>query len=165
MHYETLTSRNIQMSDEKIVWSLHDIKIKDITPLAKNPRYIDKKTSQHLERIIDKYGLIDKPILNSDYTIIGGHQRINILKKNKEKSVLCWLPNRALTNDEIDELCIGLNLNQGAWDYDVLANEWDALSLIEWGFDPEALYGELEEKEKKTSNKKKKECPNCGHEF
>lgn len=128
-----------------IRWALLETEIKLLKDHSKNPRQITKDQIKHLEALIAKFGLIDKPIVNSDMTIIGGHQRIRILKKQKVKKVECWLPDRLLTQEEIDHLCIGLNLNQGAFDYDILANEWDPIDLLKYGFTEEQLLG-LEEK-------------------
>jgi hypothetical protein len=155
-----------------INWTLNIIPIKDVKEFDKNPRYISKDHFTRLESLIKKFGLIDKPILNKDFTIIGGHQRIKALKKMKAKTVECWLPDRPLDEKEIEELCIGLNLNQGQWDFDILANNYDVLDLLGYGFSEDLLMGHmkdaeemLEEQKEKTGNKKKKCCPNCGCEF
>ena len=88
------------------------------------------------------------------------------------KAVDCWVPDRMLEQDEIDHLCVGLNLNQGSFDYDILANEFSALDLLEWGFTESQLMGTFDEKkegedEEGKSSKKKKTttCPMCAHEF
>jgi hypothetical protein len=153
-------------------WTLKKVQIKDLREHAKNPRQIDKTQSRHLESMIVQFGLIDRPIVNQDLSIIGGHQRVRILKKMKTKEVECWMPDRTLSEKEIDRLCIGLNLNQGSWDYDILANQWDVIDLLQYGFTEEQLLGvfdkdgeNVEEDKKNNNSKKKKTCPNCGHEF
>jgi hypothetical protein len=155
-----------------INWHLEVLPIKSLKDHAKNPRQISKEQFQHLEALIAKFGLIDKPIVNKDWTIIGGHQRVKILKKMKAKTVECWVPDEQLEQGEIDRLCIGLNLNQGSWNVDCLANEWDAVDLLEWGFTEEQLFGKSEPLENELSDengeekeKKTKKCPECGHEF
>lgn len=154
-----------------INWKLETVKIKDLKNHPKNPRQITKDQVIHLENLITKFGLIDKPVINLDRQIIGGHQRIRVLKKMKVKEVECWVPDRQLEDAEIDHLCIGLNLNQGTFDFDILANEWDALDLLKWGFTEEQLLGaeskvtELDAEEEAEEKKKKSTCPNCGHEF
>ncbi len=151
----------------KVRWDLVSIPIKDLKEHSKNPRQIHKNQFERLGNLIEKFGLIDKPIINNDRTIIGGHQRIRYLKKNKVKTVECWLADRLLSEKEVDELCIGLNLHQGAWDWDLLANEWEPLDLLQYGFTEEQLLGTCKEaeeilEEEKNSSKKKKNCPNCG---
>lgn len=157
-----------------INWTLEEIPIKSLKNHRKNPRQINKDMSERLSVAMDKYGLIDKPIVNRDYTIIGGHQRVKILKKKKKKTVQCWVPDVELSKKEADELCIGLNLHQGAWDWDTLANQWETLDLLEYGFSEEKLLGTCKEaeevldemdKEKGSAKNKLKCCPNCGHEF
>ncbi|HMG15005.1 MAG TPA: ParB N-terminal domain-containing protein, partial [Saprospiraceae bacterium] len=123
-------------------WHLEILPIKDLKEHSKNPRQITKDQFQHLKGLIAKFGLIDKPIVNKDWTIIGGHQRIKVLKKMKAKTVECWVPDDQLEQEDIDHLCIGLNLNQGSFDYDILANQWDACDLLKWGFTEEQLLGE-----------------------
>ncbi len=122
-----------------INWHIEVLPINKLKDHPKNPRKITKDQITHLENLITKFGLIDKPIVNKDYMIIGGHQRIRILKKMKTKNVECWVPDRQLEQEEIDHLCVGLNLNQGQWDYDILANQFNTIELLEWGFTEEQL--------------------------
>ena len=152
-----------------INWTLVKLPIQDLKDHPRNPRQISKQQMKHLEELIDKYGLIDKPIVNKDYGIIGGHQRIKILKKKKVKQVECWMPDIQLEQEDIDRLCIGLNLNQGNFDYDILADCFEPLDLIKWGFTEEQLLGTTKEVEevakKEQTTKKTTSCPECGCEF
>ncbi len=162
---------NLMTQNPKVKWILTETPIKDLKPHAKNPRQIGKDQFNRLGEMIDEFGLIDKPIINADFTIIGGHQRIKYLKKKKLKTVECWKADRQLSDAEIDKLCIGLNLHQGNFDFDVLADQWEVLDLLKYGFTEEQLYGkfndaeEIKEEEKKTAAKKQTCCPNCGYEF
>lgn len=128
-----------------IKWKLEELSIKDLKEHPKNPRQIKKDQFDRLSGLIDKFGLIDKPIINTDMTIIGGHQRIRVLKKKKVKVIECWVADRQLTDEEIDELCIGLNLHQGAWDFDILANMWDPIDLLNYGFTEDQLLGDCKQ--------------------
>ena len=154
-----------------INWKLESIPIKELKDHPKNPRQIKKEQLQHLEELIKKFGLIDKPIVNLDRTVIGGHQRIKILKKMKVKQIECWVPDSQLEQEDIDHLCIGLNLNQGQFDYDILANQWEPLDLLKWGFTEEQLLGSCKEAEEilngmdEEEEKKLKEYPSGGHKF
>lgn len=130
-----------------IEWTLETVSIRSLKENPKNPRQINKDSVQKLGEFIDKFGLIDKPIINQDRTLIGGHQRVRILKKKREKVVECWVPSRLLEESEIDEMCIGLNLHQGQWDFDILANQWEPLDLLNYGFTEEQLLGASKEAE------------------
>lgn len=153
-----------------ITWTLQTIAIKDLIPNPKNPRMIVKEKKDKLTGLIREFGLIDKPVVNLDNMIIGGHQRVAVLKKMKEKEVECLIPDHLLLPEEIDKLCIGLNLYQGNFDYDILGDQWDLDKLIEMGFSEEQLFGIYDDSvkdfpEKGSKEKKKKECPSCGHTF
>jgi hypothetical protein len=163
-----VSQKGKHMSESPIKWELKSIPLKDLKSHAKNPRQIKKDAFDRLNDLIEKFGLIDKPILNLDLTIIGGHQRVKIMRKQRAKTVECWIPDRLLSEEEVEELMIGVNKFQGEWDIDRLANEWEPLDLLKYGFTEEELLGtckeaeEVLEKEVKSSEKKKKECPNCG---
>lgn len=156
-------------------WSIVLRKIKDLKPHPKNPRRITKDEVAHIKESISKFGLTDKPIINQDNTLIGGHQRVKVLKSMGWKEVPCMYPDRMLTEQEVEEALIRHNKNSGQWDFDKLANEFEGLDLIEWGFNPETLFGDAtdeeepkapkEKAEKEPGEKKLKECPSCGHQF
>ena len=116
-----------------INWKLELRKIKDLKPHPKNPRKLSKHDAEHLQKSIEKFGLIDKPIITKDGIIIGGHQRIAILKKMGKAgdSVECYVPDREIEQKDIDELCLRLNRNLGEWDWDILANQWEIDELFD----------------------------------
>lgn len=146
------------------MWKLETFKLKELTSHPKNPRQLKKKEREDLQESLDKFGLIDKPIINRDQTVIGGHQRLKILKANKVKEVECWVPERTLSEKEVEELNIRLNKNNGNWDWDILANEWDIGELCAWGFEIDDFDISLEESHEDEENKIKseKKCPHCG---
>ncbi len=151
-----------------IQWHLEKRSIKDLKSHPNNPRQLSKDQERHLRTSIDKFGLAEKIIINTDNTIIGGHQRINVLKTMKEKQVDCWVPERTLDGKEAEELLIRLNRNHGEFDYDVLANSFNVPDLLDWGFLPDELelaYSDIETDDKPGEpDPKKKTCPNCGFE-
>jgi hypothetical protein len=150
-------------------WHLETRKVKDLKPHPKNPRKLSKHDAEHLQKSMDKFGLIDKPVITAEGMIIGGHQRIALLKKKKTKEVECWVASDAMSDSDVDELCIRLNRNHGSFDWDMVANQFDMADLVCWGFQEEEFLGmdesarEVEEPE--VPKKKNKICPNCGHEF
>jgi len=121
----------------QIKWSLKKYKISDLTDYYKNPRQLTEKQFNQLKKSIDKFGMIDKPVINADKnnTVIGGHQRLHVIRADKSDSVECWVPDRELDEKEVEELNIRLNKNTGEWDFDVLANSFEMDDLLDWGFD------------------------------
>lgn len=124
-----------------IQWKTEIRHIKGLKQHPKNPRQLSKDQHKHLKTSLEKFGIADKPIVNTDGTIIGGHQRLKVLKELGHKEIEVLVPSRTLSSEEVDEMNIRLNKNTGEWDFDVLANEWEVNDLIEWGFTEEELTG------------------------
>jgi len=122
-----------------VKWKLENKTLDQLKDHPKNPRRLSKKVYAELKKSIDKFGLIDKPIITQDNLIIGGHQRIKVLKKDNVNEVECWVAQEKMSDKDVDELNIRLNKNTGDWDFDVLANSWDPKDLLDWGFDEKEL--------------------------
>jgi len=59
--------------------------ISELKPAAYNPRKDLKSTDpeyQRIKRSIEEFGYVDPVIVNSDYTVIGGHQRLKVCHQN-----------------------------------------------------------------------------------
>jgi hypothetical protein len=125
----------------KINWTLQQFNIDELTDYYKNPRSLSEKEFKQLKTSLDKFGMIDKPIVNADsaHTIIGGHQRKHVLEETGVKEIECWIPDRELSDKEVEELNIRLNKNTGSWDFDLLANEFELDDLLDWGFSEKEL--------------------------
>lgn len=135
-------------------WTLEKKGIKEIYEYAKNPRYLKKEDGAQLEESLTKFGQCEPLVINTDGTLIGGHQRLRTLKKMGHKEVDVYIPEKPLTDREVEELNIRLNKNNGSWDFDVLGNAWDVTDLIDWGFNKEDLGLEEDKKEDKDIPKK-----------
>lgn len=133
----------------RMEWQLEKRSIDDLIEFTRNARFLSKEKEKHLRKNLLKWGLIDKIIINKDNTVIGGHQRLNILRDLGETEVVCNVPPRLLSDEEVAELNISLNLHTGGWDYEKLANEWDIDLLILLGFDPKQFFDDPEFKKKK----------------
>ncbi|MFH1640467.1 MAG: DNA modification methylase, partial [Candidatus Omnitrophota bacterium] len=99
------------------------------------------KQAEDLAKSLERFNLADPIVINKNNTIIGGHQRINILKTkvgNNGYEVDCRIPSRKLTPEEEKELNLRLNKNLGQWDFDLLAN-FDEEMLKDVGFDSKEL--------------------------
>lgn len=145
---------------KNITWRLEKRKVKELQSYYKNARQLSETQASHLRTSIDKFGLIDRPCINQNGTIIGGHQRIAVLDLFPEQEIEVWVPDRLLDNFEVEELNIRLNKNTGDWDYDVLANEWEITDLLQWGFEPSEL-GISDVKGGLSEEKEEEECEKC----
>lgn len=153
---------------EEITWHLEKRNIKDLVPYFKNPRRLTKHQEKHLRTSLKKFGLVDRPSINLDNTIIGGHQRINVLGK-KLKEIDVMVPSRELTFEEVEELNIRFNKNSGEFDFDVLGNEYDVEKLIAYGFTEEELAYDVDSATGFSTDDEEEEnvntCPNCGQKI
>lgn len=122
-----------------IEWHLEKRKITDLKDFSKNPRKMTKEQAEHIAESLSKFGLVDKPFINIDNTIIGGHQRLRILKKMGHKEIMVHVPDRPLSEEEVTELNVRHNRNTASWDYDILANQFDVDELLKMGFSAEEL--------------------------
>ena len=107
--------------------------IKDLKPATYNPRQISTKDYNSLKESVKKFGLVDPIIINQNgNVVVGGHQRLKICKELKHIEIDCVVLD--LSKEEERELNIRLNKNQGQFDMDILANEFDIDQLVDWGF-------------------------------
>tara|TARA_Y100000593_G_scaffold16955_1_gene33788 strand:+ start:141 stop:647 length:507 start_codon:yes stop_codon:yes gene_type:complete len=111
---------------------IEEIEISKLKPATYNPRQISTKQYNDLKKSIERFGLVDPIIVNKDNTVIGGHQRLKIIKSLGEKTIGCIVLN--LNKEQERELNIRLNKNSGEFDMDILANEFDIDNLVDWGF-------------------------------
>jgi len=110
------------------------MKIKDLNPAPYNPRTSTQKQEDNLKASLEKFGVVEPIIYNKQTSnIVGGHFRVRELKKLGHKEVDCVIVD--LNVEDEKELNIRLNANTGGWDWDELANNWDAKDLEDWGLD------------------------------
>ena len=111
-------------------------KINELKEAEYNPRELSNKQHEDLQDSIRKFGLVDPILINVNperkNIIVGGHQRFKICKELDFKTVPCVELN--ISEQEEKELNIRLNKNHGQWDFDSLANYFDADDLVDWGF-------------------------------
>ena len=107
-----------------------------------NPRQLTKDQHKDLKDSIERFGIVDPLIINThkdrENILIGGHQRLRIIKEMGYDKVPCV--EVELSYDLEKELNIRLNKNTGEWDWDALANYFDVGELTEWGFTDENLF-------------------------
>lgn len=116
------------------------MRIDELCPQEKNPRRISRKQREELTKSLERFGVAEPIVVNSDMTVIGGHQRLSVLKSKGHKEVDCMVPEELLEPIQLEELNIRLNKNTGSFEFDLLANGYDPENLLDWGFDMEELH-------------------------
>ena len=129
------------------------IKMVDINLLKMaeyNPRKeLDGKTFEKLKKSFQEFGQAQPIIINSDYTVIAGHQRLKVMKSLKYTEAECKVLN--LTKEKEKALNLALNKIQGEWDLDklsVVIGELFDEDLTEFtGFDEKEIFDLIKETE------------------
>lgn len=144
------------------------VKINEVKSNPNNPRIIkDDKFKKLVASIKELPQMLElRPIVvNDDMVVLGGNMRLKACKEAGLKEIPI-IKASELTEEQQRAFIIKDNVGFGEWDWDALANEWDAEQLEEWGldvpiFDQEPSLDELigEEKNKPASMKITFESP------
>lgn len=100
---------------------IEKIKIEKLKPAEYNPRKDLKQEDEEYQKIkksITEFGYVAPVIVNSNMTVIGGHQRLKILKELGYIDVECVIVD--LDPNKEKALNIALNKISGDWDNDKL---------------------------------------------
>ena len=132
-----------------------------LKPAEYNPRKKLKPGDKEYEKIkasIEEFGFADPLVVNSDMTIIGGHQRLKVAVELGYTEVPCAV----VDIDKVREKALNIALNKitGAWDDDLLAQLLEDIKdsnfdLGKTGFDPpeiDQLFNKLHDKEVKEDD-------------
>jgi DNA modification methylase len=118
------------------------VKITEIKVNPSNPRTIkDEKFKKLVKSIQDfpEMSEIRPIVVNQDMVILGGNMRFKAMKEAGWKDVPVIVADN-LTQEQEREFLIKDNTSGGEWDWEMLAMDWDASQLEEWGMDlPEDL--------------------------
>ena len=99
------------------------LKIADLIPASYNPRKKLKKGDREYEKIrnsITEFGYVEPVIVNSDMTIIGGHQRATVLTDLGYEEIDCIVID--IDKQKEKALNIALNKITGEWNKELLAD-------------------------------------------
>ena len=137
------------------------LKINSLIPASYNPRKKLKPGDSEYEKIknsITEFGYVDPIIVNSDMTIIGGHQRWSVLKALGYDEVDCVVIEIDKTKEKA--LNIALNKVTGEWNKELLADLIKDLQSLDYdvsmtGFEPpeiDELFNDVHSKETKEDD-------------
>ncbi len=117
------------------------VKISEVKPNPKNPRVIRDEKFNKLVKSIEEFPdmLNKRPLIvftdkDGKYVVLGGNMRLKALNELKYSHVPIILADE-WTEEQKNEFLIKDNVGFGEWEWDSLANEWDAELLSDWGLD------------------------------
>ena len=147
----------------KMNYEQNTLPVSDLKQSDYNPRQISANDYDALKDSISKFGMAEPLVVNSykgrEGIVIGGHQRLRACIDLGIKEVPCFIV--PLPEEDERELNIRLNRNHGEFDFDALANHFDAGDLMDWGMTARELDldltmpedGEEEEPQRKKEKK------------
>lgn len=113
------------------------VKVGEIKPNPNNPRVIKDDKFKKLVKSIQEFPqmLNIRPIVvNDDMIVLGGNMRLKACKEAGIKEIPI-IKASELTEEQQREFIIKDNIGFGEWDWEMIANEWDAEQLTDWGMD------------------------------
>jgi len=131
-----------------------------------NPRYIKDSKFKKLVKSIKEFPemLEKRPIVvDENMVVLGGNMRLRACKSAGLFEV--WI-DKAIgwTEEQKREFIVKDNVGFGEWDWDILANDWDASDVESWGLD--VWQDPLDEEEDMQDDTKEKDpkdiCEYCG---
>ena len=133
-----------------------------LLPAVYNPRKSLKKGDKEYEKIknsILEFGYVEPIIVNYDMTVIGGHQRLTVLKDLGYKEVQCVVV-EIKDENKVKALNIALNKITGLWNEELLADLISDLQKSNFnidftGFEPpeiDQLFSKIHNKEIKEDD-------------
>lgn len=115
---------------------MESLPISKVRPNSKNPRYIkDEKFKKLVQSLRDfpEMANVRPIVVNTEMVVLGGNMRLKAMQEagwqEVPVKVVDW------PEEKQREFIIKDNVGFGEWDWDELANTWDAEELNEWGLD------------------------------
>ena len=110
--------------------------IAEIKPNPNNPRTIKDDKFKKLVKSLQDFPDMAKVrpiVVNKDMIVLGGNMRLKAMKeagwKEVPVEVVDW------SEEQQREFIIKDNVGFGEWDWEMIANEWDAEKVQDWGLD------------------------------
>lgn len=119
-----------------------------VAGLPKNPRFIrDERYKALVKSIQDAPEMLHLRELlvyqhGDKYVVIGGNMRLRACKELGMDSVPCKVLPQDTPVEKLREYTIKDNNGFGQDDWDILANEWDAEELTDWGLETFAPFND-----------------------
>jgi hypothetical protein len=116
---------------------IEKVKISRVKNNPNNPRVIKNDDFRKLVKSIKEAPWmlqLRSIIVNDDNIVLGGNQRLRACKEAGLKEVYI-IKASSLSEEQQREFIVKDNISSGEWDWDALANEFEAEQLEEWGLE------------------------------
>lgn len=101
---------------------LETIKLSELNPASYNPRQITKDEFEGLKKSLETFGQQENLIVNKDYTVVSGHQRLEAMKALGWTEAIC----NVVDLDKHQEKKLNVIMNSTA-----ISGKYDDLKLSE----------------------------------
>jgi DNA modification methylase len=128
---------------------IQNVQINTVKANPNNPRIIKDDKFAKLVKSINEFPqmLNLRPIVvNDDMVVLGGNMRLKACKEAGLKEIPI-IKASELTEQQQKEFIVKDNVGYGEWDWNDLANNWDAEQLQDWGLDIPGFDAEVIEAE------------------
>jgi 16S rRNA G966 N2-methylase RsmD len=128
---------------------IQNVPINTVKANPNNPRIIKDDKFAKLVKSINEFPqmLNLRPIVvNDDMVVLGGNMRLKACKEAGLKEIPI-IKASELTEEQQKEFIVKDNVGYGEWDWNELANNWDADQLQDWGLDIPGFDAEVIEAE------------------
>jgi len=125
---------------------VNQVPISKVKPNKGNPRFIRDEKFTKLVKSLREFPDMAKLrplIVNAEMVVLGGNMRLKAMQELKWETVPVIVAEN-LTRQQQAEFIIKDNVGFGEWDWEMLANQWDAELLTDWGLDIPHFEPELE---------------------
>jgi hypothetical protein len=116
---------------------IQNVPINTVKANPNNPRIIkDDKFAKLVKSITEFPQMLNLRtiVVNDDMVVLGGNMRLKACKEAGLKDIPI-IKASELTEQQQKEFIVKDNVGYGEWNWDDLANNWDAEELTEWGLD------------------------------
>lgn len=126
--------------EEKRSLNLQKRRVEELNFYKGNPRKISPEILEKLKRSIQEFGYVDPLIINTKNEVIGGNQRLKVLRELGIDEVECVVVD--LPKSKEKALNLALNKIQGEWDWELLKDFISDIEMPDFeltGFDEEEI--------------------------
>lgn len=155
------------MHSPSIQWTEKTERLTALRPFERNPRRITEPQFKKLIASLIEHGQFRPLLVTHDLRLAGGHQRIKGMMELGWETCRISVPDRPITDAQYQKLILLDNHNNGVWDMDILANDFELEMLRDVGIHDIMNIPPMDGdgNDEAQPGKSRVKCPVCSHEF